>query len=360
VLTVADLRACSVSRSLWRERHLKTALKRLGFVQADPIRAPARAQDLILRPRVAGYLAGDLEQKYAKLEVEEDFFVNYGFVHRSQQPFFHPRIRDSLKIERDSPGLSDRVLEFVRANGATHPRELEQHFGKLSVGNYWGGTSQATTRVLDALHYRGWLRVARRDKGIKVYEAAKHLEPFMRTPLPESEMVRGVLELIISVYAPLSATSLGYLCTLSGYGSPHLRTEIRKAAKNLETVVVDGVKYVLPPNEPLGASGNDTPQDTVTLLAPFDPMVWDRRRFAHLHGWEYRFEAYTKPEKRLLGYYALPMLYGEHVVGWANLAVKNGELATSIGYVKKPRGTKFQKALAAELEAMRSFLRLEI
>ncbi len=358
MLTLSDLRIWSVSKSLWRERHLKTALKRLGFVQADPIRAPARAQDLILRPRVVGYLAGDLEQKYAKLEVEEDFFVNYGFVHRSQQPFFHPRVRELLKIERDSPGLSERVLEFVRANGATHPKDLEKHFGKLSVGNYWGGTSQATTRVLDALHYRGWLRVARRDKGIKVYEAAKHLESFMHTPLLESDMARGVLELIVSVYAPLPVTSLGYLCSLSGYGSPHLKAEIRLAAKNLEIVVVDGVKYVLPPNESFDARQN-TVKDTVTLLAPFDPIVWDRRRFAHLHGWEYRFEAYTKPEKRLLGYYALPMLYGEHVVGWANLAVKNGELETSVGYVKKPPGAKFKKALEAELENMRSFLRLE-
>jgi uncharacterized protein len=353
MLTLSELRAWSVSRSLWRERHLKTALSRLKFVQADPIRTPARAQDLILRPRVSGYRAGDLEAKYAKLEVEEDFFVNYGFVHRLQQPFFHPRIRASLKIEQDAPGLSERVLEFVRENGATHPRDLEKHFGKLSVGNYWGGTSQATTRVLDALHYRGWLRVSRRDKGIKVYEAAAHLEPFMRSPLPEAQMARGVLELIVGTYAPLSATSLGYLCSLSGYGSPHLKAEIRQAAKGLETVVVDGVKYILPPNE-----SPSEPRETVTLLAPFDPIVWDRRRFTHLHGWEYRFEAYTKPEKRVLGYYALPMLYGERVIGWANLSVKNGELETSFGYVSKPRGAKFQKALNAELEAMRVFLGL--
>ena len=67
------------------------AIARLGFVQADPIRAPARAQDLTLRHRVAGYRAGDLERRYPRLAIEEDFFVNYGFLPRATQAM--PRSR---------------------------------------------------------------------------------------------------------------------------------------------------------------------------------------------------------------------------------------------------------------------------
>ena len=66
-------------------------LDRLGFVQADPIRAPARAQDLTLRHRVSRYRAGDLERRYPNLDVHEDFFVNYGFVSRAVQRLMHPR-----------------------------------------------------------------------------------------------------------------------------------------------------------------------------------------------------------------------------------------------------------------------------
>ena len=62
------------------------------------------------------------------------------------------------------------------------------------------------------------------------------------------------------------------------------------------------------------------------LLAPFDPVVWDRRRFELLWGWAYRFEAYTPAPKRKLGYYALPLLWRDRVIGWANLSVKDGEL----------------------------------
>src|SRR5207247_584589 len=67
------------------------AVARLGFVQADPIRAPARAQDLTLRHRVADYRADDLERRYAELDVEEDIFINYGYLPRSVHALMHPR-----------------------------------------------------------------------------------------------------------------------------------------------------------------------------------------------------------------------------------------------------------------------------
>src|SRR5258706_11362662 len=89
-ITLDDLRRFAVSRSLFRPTTLKRAVERLGFVQADPIRAPARAQDLTLRHRVKGYRAGDLERLYSSLAIEEDHFINYGFVSRSVYALMHP------------------------------------------------------------------------------------------------------------------------------------------------------------------------------------------------------------------------------------------------------------------------------
>jgi len=87
-----DLRRHAVARSLFAPTSLGEAIQRLGgFVQADPIRAPARAQDLTLRHRVKGYRAGDLERRYPKLAIEEDFFVNYGFLPRATHALMHPR-----------------------------------------------------------------------------------------------------------------------------------------------------------------------------------------------------------------------------------------------------------------------------
>src|SRR5436190_8793507 len=90
-ITLDDLRHFAVSRSLFRPTTLKRAVERLGFVQADPIRSPARAQDLTLRHRVAGYRAGDLERRYPRLALEEGFFINYGFLGREAYRRMHPR-----------------------------------------------------------------------------------------------------------------------------------------------------------------------------------------------------------------------------------------------------------------------------
>src|SRR5258705_12598784 len=94
--TLDDLRQFAVAHSLFKPTTLRRALHKLGFVQADPIRAPARAQDLTLRHRVNGYRAGDLERRYAELGIEEDFFVTYGFVTSSIQALMHPRSDTSV------------------------------------------------------------------------------------------------------------------------------------------------------------------------------------------------------------------------------------------------------------------------
>jgi uncharacterized protein YcaQ len=97
-------------------------------------------------------------------------------------------------------------------------------------------------------------------------------------------------------------------------------------------------------------------------VAPFDPVVWDRRRFERFWKWPYRFEAYTPAAKRKLGYYALPLLWRDRVIGWGNLSVKDEALQVDIGYVasRPPRDRAFRTALDVELAAMRSFLRLSL
>jgi len=96
------------------------------------------------------------------------------------------------------------------------------------------------------------------------------------------------------------------------------------------------------------------------LLAPFDPVVWDRRRFELFWGWAYRFEAYTPAARRTRGYYALPLLWRDRVIGWGNVSVESGELHADIGYVDShpPRVRTFPRELDAELERLRSFLGL--
>src|SRR3979409_2266712 len=112
-ITLDDLRRFAVARSLFTPTTLKRALHKLGFVQADPIRAPARAQDLMLRHRVKDYRAGDLERRYEKLGVVEDFFINYGFVTRSLQTLMHPR--SDSRVPADDVGSPWPAAQKKRA-----------------------------------------------------------------------------------------------------------------------------------------------------------------------------------------------------------------------------------------------------
>lgn len=357
-VTLDDLRRLAVSSSLFPPLTLQRAIDRLGFVQADPIRAPARAQDLTLRHRVRDYRAGDLDRRYAALGVEEDTFVNYGFVSPAVYALMHPRggISGWPRARRLRAEL---LLEFVRRAGDAHPRGVDAHFRHGTVTNYWGGSSNATTHLLDEMHYRGLLRVARRERGIRIYTARELAAADGK--LAPRDRVDSLIDIVVRQYAPLPAASLSFLVGRLRYAVPQWRRELKaalaRAKQRLAHAAVDRVDWYWPAVEDprLAAPGR-----TVRLLAPFDPVVWDRRRFELLWGWPYRFEAYTPPARRKLGYYALPLLWRDRIVGWGNLAVAGGTLQAELGYTagQPPREPAFQRELEAELERVRTFLRL--
>ena len=131
----------------------------------------------------------------------------------------------------------------------------------------------------------------------------------------------------------------------------------RRMVKRGELVThrVDRIVYVWPVN----AKPETAPNESVRFLAPFDPLVWDRKRFAHLWGWDYRFEAYTPEPKRKMGYYALPLLWRENVVGWVNARIENERLIVKPGFAKSlPRADKsaFKSAFDEEVERFAVFL----
>jgi len=355
-VTLDDLRRAAVARSLFPPTTLQRALDALGFVQADPIRAPARAQDLTLRHRVADYRAGDLERRYAELDAHEDFFVNYGFVTRAVQALMHPRSGPTPWTAARGKQVRP-LLDFVRARGAVHPREADQHFSHGTVTNYWGGSSSATTHLLDQMHYRGLLQVVRREAGIRVYAACEH-PPRTRDTAAH---VDALVDVVVSKYAPLPAASLSNLVRRLRYAAPQwtnqLGRALARAKRRLAHARVEGVDWYWPAGEDRAAA---EPDDRVRLLAPFDPVVWDRRRFEILWGWAYRFEAYTPVPKRKLGYYALPLLWRDHVIGWANVTAKDRSLRPDVRFIasRAPRDRTFRGALDEELDRMRVFLDL--
>ncbi len=305
-LTLDALRRHTVARTLFTPTTLPKAIAKLGFVQADPIRAPARAQDLTLRHRVAGYRAGDLEARYPTLAIEEDFFVNYGFMPCELHRLMHPRTARTV-WPKSRWTKAHEVLAFVRDRGVVHPREVDQAFQHGKSRNWFGGSSNASTQLLDGMHYRGLLRVARRESGTRCYAAREVHEAAPDT----AAAMDALVDVIVAKYAPLPATSLSQLVMFLAAAAPQWRDArqpaLARAKQRLPQATVDGITWYWPAGEN-PASKRHGADDTVRLLAPFDPIVWDRRRFELLWGWAYRFEAYTPAPKRVRGYYALPLL----------------------------------------------------
>jgi uncharacterized protein YcaQ len=349
--TIDQLRAHAISQSLFPPTTLKAAIHRLGFVQADPIRSPARAQDLILRHRVHGYHAGDLERQYPTLDIEEDILYAYGFVTRPIWQLLHPRNASQ------APALARKVLVTVRKFGSVHPRQLDEHHGRDRVINAWGGYSKATKRALEMLHHRGLLRICRRDNGIRIYEPAVAIAQ-ITTP---DDRFKKLLMTVANILSPVPEKTLHSLTARFRRWipqAPSSRATVSDLLRTgeLEKQTIDGFNYLWPTSR----KPHDAVPRRVRFLAPFDPIVWDRRRFEHLWAWPYRFEAYTPIAKRIRGYYAMPLLWADNIIGWANANVAHDKLTVDIGFVgNRPTEKLFQSELDQEIARLEEFLNLK-
>jgi hypothetical protein len=210
------------------------------------------------------------------------------------------------------------------------------------------------------MHYRGLLRVVRRDAGIRIYAVHEHAAG-PRDATARAAHLDALVGVVVAKYAPLPASSLSMLVRRLRYAVPQWRGQLgptlQRAKRRLAHARVDGVDWYWPSDEDPSAA---TADDQVRLLAPFDPVVWDRRRFEILWGWAYRFEAYTPVAKRKLGYYALPLLWRDRIIGWGTVAVKDGAIRPEVGYVssRAPHDRVFRRALDDELDRLRTFLDL--
>lgn len=366
VPSLQQLRRYAIARSLFKPTSLPQAVARLGFIQADPMRAPARAQDLILAHRVKNYRVGDLERRYSRLEIEEAFFINYGFLSREVFALLHPRGEPRAwdVWDAEMQARAQEVLAFVREHGCTHAKDVQAHFDHGRIKR-WGGNPSLSTHLLEGLHYRGLLRVARRNGGTRIYQVIEDvIEHAPQDDSGEARLARAgrLLDVVVELYAPLPAASLRYLCGLLRYGVSHLADEIRtlhdQAKSRYAHAEIDGRLWFWPQGEN-PASVRHQVDDRLRFLSPFDPVVWDRRRFQLLWGWEYKLEAYVPAHKRRMGHYAMPMLWGEQMLGWANLKVVKGRLQHELGFAgKQPGGRAFARALDEALQQMREFLEL--
>jgi uncharacterized protein YcaQ len=272
--------------------HARRPCTRSGFVQADPIRAPARAQDLTLRHRVRDYRAGDLERRYPRLAIEEDFFVNYGFLPRGTHQLMHPRTA-AHECGRRRAGPRRRrcwtscasAAWCTRARSTRSSRTARHATGSAARATPARSCSTACTTAA-CCAWRG-ARAAR--------ASTPCARPPPATSTPNARTTRWSTWCWPSTRRCPSAT-LSELASHLALGAPQWRgPAARRAAALLGRACRRRRSTAC-----AGLAGRREPgvapaphRRRVRLLAPFDPVVWDRRRFELFWGWAYRFEAYT-------------------------------------------------------------------
>lgn len=309
---------------------LQTLVTRLGFVQMDTILVVARAHDLTLFSRLDGYRPEHLQRL---LEEKKTLFE--GFTHDASAiptawfPHWKPRfLRDRARIAAhawwqqhfrgtDAARVVADVKARIACEGALKSSDFE-HPEKR--GPWWGWKPQKA--ALDFLWRTGELAIARREGFQKVYDLTERVFPGPHTlPCPDPdahlEWACATAAERLGVFTPKELADFW-----ASIEAPEARAWCLAAAKAGRLVPVrvadaDGAErpaYALADWEARLAASPGAPERT-RLLCPFDPILRDRARALRRFGFDYRFEAFVPEPKRQYGYYVLPILEGERLVG---------------------------------------------
>lgn len=369
---------------------------RLGSLQFDPIDVAGRNHDLVLLARIAGYRR---EWTGALLYETRDLYETYNkmlsIVPTAELPWYRitwDRVGAAHRggaFDEHAP-LVEELLARIRDHGPTSATDLEP---RAAIDWYWRPTNPVRA-ILEALAEAGILGIARREGNRRVYDLVERLFPaaLLARRVPEPEQLRHKLLSRHRGNGLLGAT--GEYTLWAGIGTAPERARVHARLVDEGAIVpvrvegLRGPRFIVAdelaildaaaaeiaaeaPDEaradrgavdhavPVGRPGGAEPG--VTFLAPLDPLAWDRDLLARLWGFDYRWEVYVPAAKRRYGYYVLPLLFGDRLVGRIELrADRAAETLAVLGLWFEDRfdplgDARFVPALADALRAHRAF-----
>jgi uncharacterized protein len=303
-------------------------LDRFGSIQYDPIPVAGRSHDLVLHARITGYDPAWCDQLYKRRQIFEAYNKGLSLVPTSEFPWFRGRVgrRPELLLEENAD-VAKRVLDRIRAEGPLSSSDFERERGPTK--DWFGMPTNTVRAVLEAYAVTGVLGLARRDGNRRFYDLIERLLPaeVLAQNVPLHEQMRHKLLSRYRAHGLLGAG--GAADVFSGLGAakpdPHrpelpgrnaLHEELVERG-DLVPVAVDGVRgkrFVVKAETELLADPPEAPP-SVAFLSPFDPVVWDRKLLGALFGFDYVWELFVPPEKRRWGWYVLPIVFRDRLVG---------------------------------------------
>jgi uncharacterized protein YcaQ len=345
-------------------RHLRRVLDRTGLIQIDSVNVLVRSQELPLFARLGPHPRSLIEDATRDGELFE--YVVHEACHipieqfhlhrwRMDQPFRWPGFR--RQVERLGDYI-EHVYQRVVDEGPLVAGDLKARVGKK--GTWWDLDDGKI--ALEALLYLGRLSARRRPSDFaRVYDLIERMLPaevLARTPLPEFEACKELLVLAAQYHGVGTLNDLADYHRLTPTRCKQALAELVEEGR-LAPVTVQGWErpaYLHPDARlPRRVAAR-------SLLSPFDPVVWYRDRALRLFGFHYRIEIYTPPAKRQYGYYVLPFLLGNELVGRVDLKADraNGALLVQSAWVEPGMDVQMvARELLQELREMQSWLELD-
>jgi uncharacterized protein YcaQ len=301
--------------------------RRLGSIQFDPIAVAGRSHDLVLHARVADYEPAWCEELYERREIFEAYNKGLSFVPAGEFPWFRGTLRQGPhRLLAENADVAARVLERVRAEGPLSSLDFERVSGPTT--DWFGMPTNTVRAVLEAYTTTGVLGLARRDGNRRYYDLIERLLPadLLAREAPPREQLRHKL---LSRYRAhgLLGTAAGDTFDGLGPAKPDPRWPVYPGRHALREELVErgeivpvaveglpGKRFVVREDvELLEAPAEPIP--SVAFLSPFDPLVWDRKLLGSLFGFHYVWELFLPPAKRRWGWYVLPVVFGDRLVG---------------------------------------------
>jgi uncharacterized protein YcaQ len=301
-------------------REVETEIRRLSCVQLDSISTVERSHRIVLSGRVGRFPAESVTRLLRTGRVFEYWAHEACLIPVEDWPLFVPAMRDGGRqwfadVEKTHAHLADEILGEIRARGPLASR----HFEGAGGGGMWN--LKPAKAMLDRLWNRGRLVIAGRQGFQRLYELPERVIPraVLEAPIPsEAERLRELIVRAVQARGALTEAGIVEHWRLRG-GVARVRPAIDAVAADglVERVGVDdgGAPVVVVAGVDL-----DPPLPTVAaLLSPFDNLLWDRPFARRILGFDHLIEVYKPEPQRVYGYYVLPLLWRDRIVGRADL-----------------------------------------
>jgi uncharacterized protein len=302
-------------------RHLRKVLDRIGLIQVDSVNVLVRSQELPLFARLGPHPRTLIDDAVRDGELFE-YFVHEASLVPTDQYYLHRwRMREPFRwpdLRRRVAALGDyveQVYQRIVDEGPLVAGDLEARVGKK--GAWWDYDDGRI--ALEALFYQGRITARRRPHDFaRVYDLRERMisaEALARPPLPEHEARKELLVLAAKYHGVGTLQDLADYHRLTPTLCKQALSELVEEGRLLPVTVREwGRPAYLHPEARLRRRISAR-----ALLSPFDPVVWNRARALRMFGFHYRIEIYTPIAKRRYGYYVLPFLLRDELVGRVDL-----------------------------------------